>query len=97
MAIGAVDDILEERERIGVVMAEHVGAGEVTGGGTLGGPSLGPLTARIAGWKELERLIQVGLDVVEDHVLGDVLGIHGLNGAILAVFDEQRNLLVVGG
>ena len=35
--------------------------------------------------------------MVEDDVLGHILGIHGLDGVILAVLDEQRNLLVVGG
>ena len=95
MAILAVDDVLEDREGLGILVAEHQHTGVVSGRRTVGGTALGPLTALVAAGKQRHGLQEVALDLVEDHILGDVLRVHRLDGRVLGVIGKERNFLIV--
>ena len=97
MPVLAVDDVLEDGQSLGIIVTEHQHAGVVSGGSAAGCTALGPFTTFIARRKQGHGLNEVGLDLVEDHVLGNVLSVHGLNGRVLGILGEKRDFLIISG
>ena len=87
-AVRGIQEVLQDGEGLAVLVAEHQHAGVVAGGGAASGASLGPLTADVALGQEGHRLGEVLLHLVQDLVLGHVLGVDGLQGAVLGVVRE---------
>ncbi len=97
VAVGASDDVLEDCEGLGELVAEHEGACVVAGSGAASGTAFGEVTADALAGEHDHSLFEVGFNLVEHLVVGVDAGIEAVEAGVGRVVGYEAALVVICG